>query len=117
MPKGKYLGEFELYVLHAIRHLGDDAYGVTIRRRIEERTGRSVSIGAVYATARRLVDKGLLSTEVSDPRPVRGGRARKMFSLTRSGSAALRHSTRMLRRMAEGLDPDAPVAEPGELAG
>ncbi|MDX1393521.1 MAG: PadR family transcriptional regulator [Gemmatimonadota bacterium] len=119
MPKGRYLGEFELYVLLAIEYLGDDAYGVTIRRRIEERTGRSVSIGSVYATGRRLVDKGLLSTEISAPRPVRGGRARKIFSLTRSGTAALRHSTNMLSRMAEDLDLDVeiPSGETGELAG
>ena len=120
MPKGRFLGEFELYVLLAIRHLGADAYGVTIRRLIERRTGRPVSIGSVYATARRLMDKALLDATVSDPRPVRGGRSRKIFRLTRAGAAALEHSTDMLRRMTEGLsegESTGSADRAGELAG
>ena len=53
MP-GKFLAEFELYVMMAIARLGDGAYGATVRREIEERTGRPVSIGALYATLARL---------------------------------------------------------------
>jgi DNA-binding PadR family transcriptional regulator len=103
MPKGQYLAEFELYLMLAIARLGDDAYGVTIRREIEERTGRPVSIGAVYATLARLGDKGLVDFHESDPLPVQGGRSRKYFNLTASGDEALRHSTAMLERMMEGL--------------
>ena len=50
MAKGDFLGEFEVYVMLALAHQGADAYGVTIRREIEARTGRTVAIGAVYAT-------------------------------------------------------------------
>jgi hypothetical protein len=75
MPKGQYLGEFELYVLSALARLGADAYGMTVRREIEERAGRSVAIGAVYATLDRLAEKGLVSFTISDPLPVPGGRA------------------------------------------
>ena len=50
MPKGDFLAEFELYLMLALSRLGDDAYGVTLRREIEDRAGRPVSIGAVYAT-------------------------------------------------------------------
>lgn len=117
MPKGKFLGEFELYVMLAIAHLAADAYGVTIRRKIEERTGRSVSIGSVYATGARLVEKGLLAVSVSDPLPVKGGRSRKIFRLTRAGEAALRHSTEMLRRMADGLNVDDLRDDRAERAG
>ena len=106
MPKGDYLGEFELYVMLALAHLGEDAYGVTIRREIEARTGRTVAIGAVYATLARLEEKGLVRFRVSDPQPVQGGRARKYFSLTGAGTRALRHSTAMLARMMAGLSPD-----------
>ena len=60
MPKGEFLGEFEIYVMLAVSRLGDDAYGVTIRGAIEARTGRDVAIGAVYATLGRLADKGLV---------------------------------------------------------
>ena len=44
MAKGDFLGEFEIYVLLAVKRLGDDAYGITIRRAIDERTGREVAI-------------------------------------------------------------------------
>lgn len=103
MPKGRYLAEFELYLLLAIARLGEEAYGVTIRREIEGRTGRPVSIGAVYATLGRLEDKGLVDFRESDPLPVQGGRSRKYFNLTTAGKEALRHSTAMLSRMMEGL--------------
>ena len=106
MAKGDFVGEFELYVMLALAHLGDDAYGVTIRREIEARTGRMVAIGAVYATLARLEEKGLVRFRVSDPQPVQGGRARKYFSLTGAGSRALRHSTAMLARMMAGLSPE-----------
>jgi len=106
MAKGDFVGEFELYVMLALAHLGDEAYGVTIRREIESRTGRTVAIGAVYATLARLQDKGLVRFHLSDPQPVQGGRARKYFTLTRSGLGALRHSTSMLGRMIAGLSPE-----------
>jgi PadR family transcriptional regulator, regulatory protein PadR len=106
MAKGDFVGEFELYVMLALAHLGDHAYGVTIRREIESRTGRTVAIGAVYATLARLEEKGLVRFNLSDPQPVQGGRARKYFTLTRAGIGALRHSTSMLGRMMAGLSAE-----------
>jgi PadR family transcriptional regulator, regulatory protein PadR len=106
MPKGDFVGEFELYVMLALAQQGDEAYGVTIRREIEDRTGRTVVIGAVYATLARLEEKGLVQFRISDPQPVQGGRARKYFTLTAAGRRALRHSTAMLARMMAGLSPD-----------
>lgn len=103
MPKGQYLGEFELYVLSALARLGADAYGMTVRREIEERAGRPVAIGAVYATLDRLAEKGLVSFSISDPLPVPGGRARKHAKLTAEGRRTLEHSTRMLARMLPSL--------------
>lgn len=102
MPKGDYLAEFEIYVMLAVLRLGRDAYGVTIRREIEERSGRPVSIGAVYATLGRLEEKKMVRFEPSDPQPVQGGRSRKLVSLTAAGMAALEHSTAMLQRMMDG---------------
>ena len=104
MPKGRYLAEFELYVMLAVAQLGDDAYGVSVRREIEERTSRTVSIGAVYATLGRLGAKGMVDDRISKPLPVPGGRSRKLWSLTEAGELALAHSARMLDRMREGLD-------------
>ncbi len=106
MAKGDFVGEFELYVLLALAHQGEEAYGVPIRREIEARTGRTIAIGAVYATLARLEDKGLVRFRISDPQPHPGGRAIKYFSLTAAGTRALRHSTKMLARMIAGLSPE-----------
>jgi DNA-binding PadR family transcriptional regulator len=106
MPKGRFVGEFELYVLIAVAHGGGDAYGVTLRQEIERRTGRTVAIGAVHATLARLEDKGLVRFRVSEPQPVPGGKRRKHFRLTPDGERAVRHSTGMLSLMLEGLSPD-----------
>jgi PadR family transcriptional regulator len=103
MAKGDFVGEFELYVLIAIVHGGDEAYGVTIRQEIERRTGRTVAIGAVHATLARLEEKGLVRHRASDPQPVPGGKRRKFFRLTPAGERAVRHSAGMLARMLDGL--------------
>jgi DNA-binding PadR family transcriptional regulator len=104
MPKGDHLAAFEVYVMLAIAHLGDNAaYGVTIRQEIETRMGRPVSIGAVYATLGRLHDKGFVSFAFSDPDPVRGGRSRKLVSLSKAGRRAVVNSVTSFARMAEGL--------------
>ena len=107
MPKGEHLAELEIYVMLATLRLREEAYGITIRREIEERAGRSVSIGAVYATLGRLEDKGLIRIRSSEPLPVQGGRSRKLVSLTERGSATLEHSAAMLQRMIRGT----PLAE------
>jgi DNA-binding PadR family transcriptional regulator len=104
MPKGDFIGEFELYVLLAIVHLGEDAYGIRIRQEIERRTGREIVIGAIYATLGRLKDKSLVDFTLSAPEPVQGGRTRKHYSLTADGVRAVRHSTSMLTKMMAGAD-------------
>jgi PadR family transcriptional regulator PadR len=104
MPKGQHLAEFEQYVLLSLVRLGESAYGAAIRREIEARTGRPVSIGAVYATLGRLADKELVESWMSDPLPVRGGRSRKHFRLTPEGEGSLRHTVSMLSRMLDGLE-------------
>ncbi|MEP6492438.1 MAG: PadR family transcriptional regulator [bacterium] len=104
MPKGNFLGEFEVLVLAALQRLEDDAYGVTIKREIERRAGRPASIGAVHAAVDRLADKGFVIFRISDPLPVPGGRARKYSKITPAGLRALRQSTAALARMMDGLE-------------
>jgi DNA-binding PadR family transcriptional regulator len=99
----EHLAEFELYVMLAIARPDALAYGAGIRRDIEERAGRPVSIGALYATLGRLEERGLLAHRVSEPLPVRGGRSRKLYELTDPGREALRTSTSMLTRMMDGV--------------
>ena len=103
MSRGDYLGEFEQLVLLALVRLGPGAYGLAVRRELEERTGRSAAIGAVYATLDRLEEKGLVVSTLGDSSKVRGGRARRCFRLTADGALKLRESQRTLSRMLDGL--------------
>ena len=97
-------GEFEQLVLIAIVRIGDDAYGATIRREIEERTRRRVSISAVYTTLDRLEQKGFVRSWIGDPTPQRGGRRRKHFTLQPLGARALRSAYRAFDAMTAGLE-------------
>lgn len=99
------LGEFEQMILLAVLHVGDDVYGVPIVDEIERRTGRAVAPAAVYITLRRLEQKGLLSSWMSDPTPERGGKARRCVKVTRAGLAMLRESRQVIDQMWKGLDP------------
>jgi PadR family transcriptional regulator PadR len=103
VAKGESLGEFEYLVLLAVLRLNDDAYGMRVRREIAERTQRDVTIGAVYATLERLTAKGLIASEMSDPTPERGGRAKRSFHLTGVGIQAVNRSRQELESMLEGL--------------
>ena len=71
------LGEFEQVILLAIVRLRDDAYGVTIRAELADRTGRRVAPGAIYTALERLETKGLITSRMTDPTPQRGGRAKR----------------------------------------
>lgn len=103
MAKGEALGSFEQLVLLALVHLGDGAYGVPVRFEIEQRTGRAVSLGAVYATLERLEAKGLVASRRGEPTAERGGRAKRYFALTGEGAVVLRESCQALSNMLEGV--------------
>jgi PadR family transcriptional regulator PadR len=107
MSRPEALGEFEQLVLLAIVRLNGDAYGSTIRREIEERTGRSIAIGALYTALDRLELKGFVSSKLSDPTPQRGGRAKRYFRLRPAGAAALKRSRDALMQMWAGVELDA----------
>jgi DNA-binding PadR family transcriptional regulator len=104
MSNRDYLGEFEHVVLLVVLRLNDQAYGVTIRREIEARTKREVSIGAVYATLDRLEAKGYVQSRAGDPTPERGGRSKRFFRVTAQGISAVNRTHRVLRRLTEGPD-------------
>ena len=99
-----YLGEFEHLVVLAVLRGGECSYGVTVLREIEKRTGREVSIGAIYATLDRLETKGYVKSRFGDPTPERGGRAKRFFKVTAKGLAAVNRTQLAIRRMAEGLE-------------
>jgi PadR family transcriptional regulator PadR len=108
MVKPDLPGAFEQMVLLAVMRLGDEAYGMAVRRELEARAGREASLGAVYATLDRLEAKGQVSSVEQAGAPERQGRARRFFRVTAPGVQALRQAlqaTDGLRRGIPGLDP------------
>lgn len=104
-----HTGEFELLVMLAVRRLGPDAYGVTIREELESRTSRSLTLGTIYKTLGRLEAKGYLDTHTAPPTGERGGRRKKVYGLTASGLEVARSALHDLRRLTDGLEPDLEV--------
>ena len=98
------LGEFEKLVMLAALHLGPDAYGATIIQKLEERTGRTTSAGAVYVALRRLEKKGLVISRLGDPSPRRGGRPKRFYVVGRDGIELLRQAGEDWAAMARGLE-------------
>jgi PadR family transcriptional regulator, regulatory protein PadR len=100
-----YLGEFEQLLLFAVVQLEGDAYGGRIREVIEQRTGRTISPGAVYTALDRLETRGLVSSQLGEASPRRGGKRKRYYQIEPSGTELLRRSHDALTRMARGLRP------------
>jgi PadR family transcriptional regulator PadR len=103
MKRGELLGSLEHIILLALVRLDGSAHGMIVRREIEGRTGRNISIGAVYATLERLEAKGYVSSFTGEPTPERGGRAKRLFRVEAAGKRALQISEQTIRSMTAGL--------------
>lgn len=99
----KRLGEFEQLLLFAVLRLGDEAYGARISSEVADRTGRSVSPGAVYTVLDRLESAGLVSSHLAPGPSSRGGRRKRFYTLEPAGGVALHQSWTELQRMARGV--------------
>jgi PadR family transcriptional regulator, regulatory protein PadR len=97
------IGTLELTVLLSVARLGVQAYGLAVRQDVSTRTKRDYSVGAVYTTLQRLKDKGLVTSEASEPLPVRGGRSRRQFTITSAGRRAIRDAERVAMSVWAGL--------------
>jgi PadR family transcriptional regulator, regulatory protein PadR len=103
MAKRNYLGGFELMVMLALMRLGEDAYGVPVSREIEDRSGREVALGSVYAALERLEEKGFVTSQLGDSTPERGGRAKRHFHVTGKGLREIGETHRTLKKLWQGL--------------
>ena len=104
MGRDGSLGEFEQMLLLAALHLGEEAYGAALGQELEARVGRRVSRGAIYVTLDRLEAKGLVTSSLSAPRPERGGRPRRVVTVTPQGIAQLQASREALVTLWDGLE-------------
>ncbi|WP_411029692.1 PadR family transcriptional regulator [Spongiimicrobium sp. 3-5] len=86
------LGEFEEVILLLVGILGKEAYAFKIADDFESQTGRKVSIGATHSTLDRLCKKGFLTSELGEPTAIRGGRRKRIYTISASGQRALETS-------------------------
>lgn len=87
--KGTSLGEFEEIVLLVVAMLDGQAYGVRITHEIIEQTQRNVRLNQVHASLHRLEEKGMINSKMGDPTPERGGRRKRIFTITAYGRTTL----------------------------
>lgn len=101
---GRYPGELEQMILAAILRRENRAYGVEIIEEIESGAGRRVGSGALSVSLDRLESKGLIVTELAEPRSDRGGRPRRYAFVTEPGKAVVRESRAAMLALWDGLD-------------
>jgi PadR family transcriptional regulator, regulatory protein PadR len=86
----EFLGEFEELVLTMVAFLQEEAYGASVTQEIEQRLKREVTLSAVHVTLYRLEDKGYIKSKVGGATSERGGRRKRIYSITSAGLAMLR---------------------------
>jgi PadR family transcriptional regulator PadR len=102
--KGERIGEFEELVLLAVWALGEPVYGVPIQQYIEHATGRAVSMGAVYAGLERIEAKGLVRSESGEVTRQRGGKRKRLFTITSTGRRTLQELRGIRERLWRAIE-------------
>ena len=102
--KGERIGEFEELLLLAIQVLGDGTYGVPLQQYLEKTARRPVAMGAVYAALDRLEAKGLVRSTLGEATAERGGKPKRLFSVTSTGREAARSARTVRDRMWRAIE-------------
>ena len=101
------LGEFEEIVLLGVAVLTPEAYSVVIAEELEQQTRKTITTGAVHAALQRLEDKGLVSSQMGESTPERGGRRKRIFTVTVAGSRVLHEVRDVRNRLWDRVAPRA----------
>ena len=102
----KFLSRADEILLLAIWRLKDNAYGITIQKEVQKRSGKKLTFGGLWVALDILYQKGLVTKRMADPTPERGGRSKIYYSLTDEGLEALQQVKDLNQSLWEGL-PDA----------
>jgi len=105
--KGTQLGEFEELVLLTIALLYDDAYSVAVMEELSHRLERPMSLGAIHRTMQRLEEKKLVQSRFGDATAERGGRRKRLFTLTADGEQAVKEARRIRNELWAGIPTGA----------
>jgi len=107
LGKTGVMGAFEELVLLALIRQGEQAYAVSIRRELAERSGSDVAMGAVYATLDRLESKGMIAARDGEPGEAGRGRPRRYYDILPVGVEALEQTRSVRRSLWQGIDLEA----------
>jgi DNA-binding PadR family transcriptional regulator len=102
--KGDRLGEFEELLLLTIKALGEDTYGVPIQQYLERTAGRRIAMGAVYAALDRLEGKDLVRSALGEATRERGGKRKRLFSVTPAGRRAVQDARKVRDRIWQAIE-------------
>ncbi|MPR35213.1 PadR family transcriptional regulator [Salmonirosea aquatica] len=105
--KGTQLGEFEEIVLLTIALCYDEAYSVAVMEELSQRLERPMSLGAVHRAMQRLEEKGLVQSRLGEATAERGGRRKRLFTVTMAGEQSLREARRIRNELWEGIPKTA----------
>lgn len=97
--KGTNLGEFEELVLLTVGILYDNAYSVAIQQELNRQIDRKVSISSVHAAVYRLEEKGLLNSRMGEMSSERGGKRKRLFTISKAGKVSLETANELRNRM------------------
>lgn len=103
--KGSYLGEFQELVMLAILSLEEEAYGVAIQKAIKDVAKRNITRGALHSALSRLEEKGFLTSHFGEATAERGGRRKRIFSVTAEGHAAIREAEYVRQQFTRAIKP------------
>lgn len=99
----KLLSRPEELVLLTVWRLKENAYSVRIREQLMRDTRKKWSFGAVYDPLDRLVKKSMLDSYLTDPTPERGGKSKRIYTLSDKGKQALLEIKQLEETMWAGI--------------
>jgi len=103
--KGYHLGELEELVLLTVGILDQEAYGVAVLEEIKNQTGRTVNISAIHTVLNRLEEKGFLKSYMGGATEERGGRRKRLFTLSATGREAIQEAKNLRNKLFDQLPP------------
>lgn len=101
------LGEFEEVVLLTVAVLTPQAYSVVIAEELEQQTSRTITTGAVHAALQRLEDKGFVNSQMGEATPERGGRRKRLFTVTVAGCRIIHEVREVRNRLWDRIAPQS----------
>jgi PadR family transcriptional regulator PadR len=99
----KLLTKVEEFILLAVWSLQENAYSLSIQKHISEISDEKWSLGTIYAPLERLEKRGYIHSHITEPKPEKGGRQKRIYKITEAGKKALIQSRNVHKSMWEQI--------------